>query len=310
MRGRRCVSPSVPTLRSSNTRTPLVRLKTAQGLHTDSALADIYEKQYLGLLYDASSAYNDTTEASVRGMCGHSSAVFRNTNVIKSSVHVTSAGFILAPRPLSLGCPSSPVGSLRVLQHLDVPCDLLLLDSPQPHQSCDDYKEDCCPHWDFSGSFFLMLLSLGPDSCVATAHFSSLSTSTMSSGFTCLLVCIRGSNRISAWSFSPTFGGVSLFDLRVSSPVRRVQLFLWLYQLTDHFTCKHLTPACARLSQTAPWIMPGVVDLAPTESDLQGPGFHQRGDVLILEGLCREIPALRVWTYVLSATNLSHLLFT
>lgn len=64
------------------------------------------------------------------------SAVFRNTNVIKSGVHVTSFGLIAAPRPLSLGCPSSPVGppeSLRVLQHLDVPCDVPL-DSPQPQQ--------------------------------------------------------------------------------------------------------------------------------------------------------------------------------
>lgn len=44
-----------------------------------------------------------------------------------------SVGLISAPRPLSLGCPSSPVGppeSLRVLQHLDVP----LLGSLQPQR--------------------------------------------------------------------------------------------------------------------------------------------------------------------------------
>lgn len=53
------------------THTTLVRLKTAQGLHTDSALANIYKKQHLGLLYDASEAYNHTTEVSVRGTSGY-----------------------------------------------------------------------------------------------------------------------------------------------------------------------------------------------------------------------------------------------
>lgn len=70
-------------------------------------------------------------------------------------------------------------------------CSLWCSSSGQPQQSCDDYK-GCCLHWDFSCSFFPMLLSLGPDRCVATALLSSLSTSAMSSRFTCMSVCIRG----------------------------------------------------------------------------------------------------------------------
>lgn len=121
---------------------------------------------------------------------------------------------ISAPRPLSLGCPSSlvePPESLRVLQPLDVPCDVPLLGPPQTQQSCDDYK-DCCLHWDSSCSSFLRLLSLGPARCPADSPVCQAASGV--------------SHRISAWSFSTTFGGVSHFELRVSSPVRQVQLFM------------------------------------------------------------------------------------
>lgn len=125
----------------------------------------------------------------------------------------------------------------------------------------------------------------------------------LSSGFTCLSVCVREVQQdLSMVILHHLRSRVSLWPQSVLSSKTG--------PAADHYTCKHLTPACARLSQTAPWIMPGVVDLGPTESGLQGPGFHQRGDVLILEGLCGGIPALWVWTYVLSATNLPHLLFT
>lgn len=44
--------------------------------------------------------------------------------------------------------------------------------------------------------------------------------------FWCLLVCLWKSHRILNWSFSTTFGGVSHFDLRASSPFS-AQLFLY-----------------------------------------------------------------------------------
>lgn len=155
MRGRRCVSPSVPTLRSSNTHTAC-QVKDRPG--TPHRFRLMFTKN------------NTWVYCKMHRM------------LITAQQKYLSVGRvdISAPRPLSLGCPFIPGGASWELEGPTAfRCSLRCSSSGPP--------ADTTVLWWLQGllSSLGFLLLLLPEVAV-------VGTSTMSSGFTCLSGCIRG----------------------------------------------------------------------------------------------------------------------